>query len=117
MLGMNVFERPAFLTVPERYKTVLNGLKWSKNGHETVRNVGRLGMFEPERRNSLSLNCKFGCLTIIFVLIESYFKFICPDREILDMKIWFFLHRPLMISVVVLSIISLLIILSDQSNF
>ena len=46
------------------------------------------------------------------ILIARYFKFMLPDKTICGTKIWFTIHRTLMILTLILSIISLLIILS-----
>ena len=46
------------------------------------------------------------------ILTARYFKFMLPDKTICGTKIWFTIHRPLMILTLTLSIISLLIILS-----
>lgn len=45
----------------------------------------------------------------------SYYKFIFPDRRIHKLKIWFVLHRPIMLSVFLLAIIGLLVILAHKN--
>ena len=60
-------------------------------------------------------------------MFKRYYKYICPEVKLMKLQFWFFIHRPLMISVSIVSIISFLIILSrdwkwvttdsDKTNF
>lgn len=49
------------------------------------------------------------------ISIARYFKFLFPNVKVYNTKVWFLLHRPLMIFVVLMSIIAFLIILADLS--
>jgi len=46
------------------------------------------------------------------IIIARYFKFMLPEKKLLGTKIWFTIHRPLMVFTCTLSIIALLIILA-----
>lgn len=47
------------------------------------------------------------------ILFARYYKHIFPNTKPFGIQIWFHIHRPFMIATEVLSIIALLIILSD----
>ena len=47
------------------------------------------------------------------ILLPRYHKYILFNKLVCKMKIWFIFHFPIMISVFVISVIALLIILSD----
>ena len=79
--------------------------------------------------NTLSLNRSqtsslffIGCLMIIAwlfcastgILIARHFKFLFPTKKVCDLKIWFVLHRPLMILVAVISIVGFIVILAYE---
>lgn len=49
------------------------------------------------------------------MIIARYFKFIFPDRRIFELKVWFVIHRPLMLSAFLLSFIALMVILADKN--
>lgn len=49
------------------------------------------------------------------ITISRYYKFIFPNKKIFGLKIWFFLHRPIMILAFTLTLISFLIILADKN--
>ena len=62
-----------------------------------------------------------GCLMVIAwilfastgILVARYYKHLLPSKMYCGVKFWFVLHRPIMISVPVLSLIAFLVILSD----
>ena len=47
------------------------------------------------------------------ILFARYYKYIFPSVKLMNVQFWFFIHRPLMISVPIISIIAFLIILSQ----
>ncbi|CAF0843835.1 unnamed protein product [Brachionus calyciflorus] len=47
--------------------------------------------------------------------IARYYKFIFPDVRLFDLKIWFVIHRPIMIVSYILTFIGFFIILADQN--
>ncbi|RNA06657.1 ferric-chelate reductase 1 [Brachionus plicatilis] len=49
------------------------------------------------------------------MIIARYFKFIFPDVRFLELKIWFVIHRPLMYTAYILTIIGFFVILADQN--
>lgn len=46
------------------------------------------------------------------IIIARHFKFLFPTKKICDLKIWFVVHRPLMILVAVISIVAFIVILA-----
>lgn len=44
-----------------------------------------------------------------------YYKFIFPDIRFLDLKIWFVIHRPLMFTGYLLTLIGFFVIFADQN--
>ena len=51
----------------------------------------------------------------IGVIFARYFKFIFPDFNTCSVQFWFFVHRPLMISVPVISVIAFILALAGAS--
>jgi hypothetical protein len=47
--------------------------------------------------------------------LKRYYKFIFPDYKLFNLKVWFVIHRPLMISTFILSFVSLFVILADKN--
>ena len=47
------------------------------------------------------------------ILFARYYKYIFPNVKLMNVQFWFFIHKPLMISVPIVSIIAFIIILSQ----
>ena len=66
-----------------------------------------------------------GCLMIIAwmlfastgILFARYYKYLYPNIKLCGVQFWFLMHRPIMLLVPILSIISFLIILSQLDWF
>jgi hypothetical protein len=51
----------------------------------------------------------------IGVIFARYFKFIFPDFKVCNVQFWFFVHRPLMISVPIINITAFILALAAAS--
>jgi hypothetical protein len=47
------------------------------------------------------------------IIIARYYKFILPNAKPCDVQFWFFLHRPLMVCVPIISVAAFIIILAN----
>lgn len=54
-------------------------------------------------------------LVPIGMIIARYFQFIFPENRIFEFKIWFSLHVPIMLLVVLITIVSLLAIVAEKN--
>ena len=43
----------------------------------------------------------------------SYYKFMFPEKKVFNLRIWFFIHRPFMLSSLVLTFSGVFVILGD----
>jgi hypothetical protein len=48
------------------------------------------------------------------MILARYYKFVFPHTKICNLKIWFVLHRPLMLLAYVVTVCSILIIFADK---
>ena len=48
------------------------------------------------------------------MIIARYYKFMFPQKKICSLKIWFVLHRPLMLFAYVITVCSILVIFADK---
>ena len=69
-------------------------------------------LFARFQLNSIRLYC---LIFKIFKYFHRYYKYLLPNTKLCGVKFWFVVHRPAMICVPIISIISFLIILSDEN--
>lgn len=108
-------------TSSSRYDSNGFSVSWTNSGLSTNFIVTTANSTATKERPSDKKKAH-GCLMVIAwmlfastgIFIARYYKFLLPTKKVCGGQVWFALHRPIMVSVLLLSIISLIVILADQ---